>query len=161
MLDGVLPAESVYVDGQEIPYTRFPGQHAGKSVWTYDGAALQTVICLAPSAASAQTEVVVTYPDSNKADRALADGKKGLLRRITSLSEESKFMHAIYIDDWKQMPPGFIRAAGTGSHITEDPLNAAKYLRELDVRAAYEPYDLPRVPETFRTKLAAWLGIDR
>ena len=161
VLDGGLPAQSVYVNSHAIPYTRFPEQYPDKSVWTYDGAALQTIINLVPAAAAEQTEVVVTYPGTNKADRALADGKKGLLRRITSLSEESKYMHAVYINDWKQMPLGFIRAAGTGSHITEDPNNAAQYLRELDVMAAYEPYDIPRVPETFRTKLATWLGINR
>ena len=95
------------------------------------------------------------------ADRALADGKKGLLRRITSLSEEGKFMYATYVDGWKQMPMGFIKAAGTGSHITEYPENAAEYLRSLDLQAAYEPFDTVRVPESFKNKLAAWLGINR
>ena len=161
VLDGVLPAEKVSVGGVEIPYSRFPKEHEGNSVWTYDGASLQLIVYLAPASANEAINVAVAYPASNAADRALADGKKGLLRRITSLSEEGKFMYATYVNGWKQMPMGFIKAAGTGSHITEYPENAAEYLRSLDLKAAYEPFDTDRVPESFKNKLAAWLGINR
>ena len=161
VLDGVLPASKVTLDGVDIPYSRFPKEHEGESVWTYDGAALQLIIILAPTSVTRNLYITVSYPESNAADRALADGKKGLLRRITSLSEEGKFMYATYVNGWKQMPMGFIRAAGTGSHMTEYPENAAQYLRELDLKAAYDPFDTEKVPESFKTKLAAWLGISR
>ena len=161
VLDGVLPADKISVGGVEIPYSRFPKEQKGNSVWTYDGASLQLIIDLAPASVNEALNIAVAYPASNAADRALADGKKGLLRRITSLSEEGKFMYATYVDGWKQMPMGFIKAAGTGSHITEDPANAAEYLRALDPEAAYEPFNTDKVPETFKIELAAWLGINR
>ncbi len=161
VLDAVLPAQSVWVNGSEIPYTRFPEQRGQSAVWTYDGASLQTVIYLETASAAEDISVLVIYPESNKTDREVVNGKKGLLRRITSLSEECKFIYATYVNGWKQMPMGFIRAAGTGSHITEDPSNAAGYLKSLDLEAAYEPFNTDKVPAQFKTKLAAWLGINR
>ena len=155
VVEGVLPPSSVSVDGREIPYARFPEEASGP-VWTYDGNAFATVVYLPSAAADRAVMVACTYDEEAAASRDLVNGRKGLVRRMTALMPEAKYLFNQYLKGDIQLPKAMLNVAQCGGCITERPSDAVTLLRSLDVdavNAALARYE--KLPADFRQKVAA------
>ena len=152
--EGVLPPESVRVNGREAPYSRHP--KAGNLCWTYDGAALAWILYLPSMSASSKVTVEARYSDASAAGRDVVFGKKGLIRRMMAFTPEVKKVYCQYDDPFQAQPQAFLKVAQCGSFITEDPAHAADYLRNIDIPAMLESFDAnPALPEGFKQKARA------
>ncbi len=149
---GMAAPESVSADGADIPYSRFAAKDAaaGKAVWGYDGVSLSVTVYLPESSVGTAHEVVCNGAFS------FINGERGQLRRMRAITPEAKTVFAEKISSHLQLTPVLLAFAGTGSYITEDPWNAAKYLSELDVKVLEDNLrSLGRIPEEFIKKITA------
>lgn len=150
ILEGVFAPKSVKACGVEIPYSRFPQKEKGAS-WTYDGASLAAVVCFPESSASEEISVECLFdPDE---DRSLLEGKKGLMGRMMSATDEIKTA-------WPNANFEYLKLAGCASHITADPGKTAEILRSIDTAAVDASWDLnPDFPAALASKLRAYTNI--
>lgn len=152
VFEGFYAPVSVLVNGAEVPYSRFPAEDG--PWWDYDGTSLAASVHLPSAPASEAVEVVCTFPEE---DTALLRGKKGMIRRMMTLTPETKIAFGMR-HGGIQTPAAFLNVAQCGSFITEDPAHVARYLSAIDLDAVEQMlarYDA--LPETFRAKLRAWL----
>ena len=155
MLDGFRVPEKVFVNGEEVPYSRFAefDSEDGRTVWGYDGDDLTATIYTATAPADETLTVKCLFDGSSELYQS---GAKGLIRRMMALTPETKLMVEQYVMHGMQLPVEFLGIAQCGSYITEDPGKADEMLRNMDVRAMesrFGSYD--RLPDTFKEKLAA------
>lgn len=152
ILEGVLAPEKMVVNGDEVPYSRFATYEEGP-VWGYDGAGLAATIYLPESPAAEEIVIECTLQEC---DRALLNGKKGIMKRMMALTPESKLVLKGNID-----PSAFLLLPQCSSFITEDPANAAEYLMEMDPVVAVEKLvSFGIVPDAFISKIKAQSGIE-
>lgn len=121
VFEGVVPAASVCVNGREAEY--------GKD-WTYDGADLAIVLKVQAVSPDEATVVSIRYDGS--IDRAIVDGKKGLFRRMMSITPEVKDCFN-GIDPYKLISREFLKLAQCSSRITADPWKMAEFVADYDV----------------------------
>lgn len=151
ILEGVLAPEKIIVNGTEVPYSRFAA-YEEEPVWGYDGAGLAATVYLPEGLAS---DEIVLECSLRECDRTLLDGKKGIMRRMMVLTPESKLVLSGDVN-----PDGFLVLPQCASFITEDPVNAAKYLSEMDCAAAVDNLiSFGIVPDAFIAKVRAQAGL--
>ena len=156
VLDGFHAPANVSVNGVIVPFSRFASyqQKDGQQVWGYDGNQLQTKIWLDEMPAGQKIEIVVSFEGLDPI--TLPNGRKGLIGRIMRMTPEAKFRFAsLRIKDF-QLPSEFMNIAQCGSYITEDPFNADKYLRAMDVKAMIDNVNSwEKLSPDFKAKVAA------
>ncbi len=154
VLEGVFAPISVSVNSLEIPYSRFASFEAkeGKTVWGYSGEDLALTLYIASH--PADTPLYITFDfgeDMQKRD--IIYGKKGLIKRMMSLTPETKLIFQEYVDHNMQLPSPFLNLAQCGSYITEDPFNALRYLETIDGEAMVKNYATwKKLPVEFKQK---------
>ena len=123
-------------------------------MWGYDGNQLQTKIWLDEMPAGQKIEILVSFEGLDPI--TLPNGRKGLIGRIMRMTPEAKFRFAsLRIKDF-QLPSEFMNIAQCGSYITEDPFNADKYLRAMDVKAMIDNVNSwEKLSPDFKAKVAA------
>ena len=155
VLEGHYAPSTVRVNGVELKYSRYAQyeQNNGIAVWGYDGFNMQVKIYLPESSADEAVEIVCTYSDP---DKMYITGKKGLIKRISSMTPEAKLKFAeLKIADF-QIPSEFMLVAQCGSFINEDPYNAAGYLDALNVEAMIGNINSwEKLSPDFKTKVSA------
>ena len=141
VLEGSYAPSAVFVNGVEVPYSRFAAyeQKDGKQVWGYDGSNLQAEIWVAEMPASEALEVVCVFDGT--ADQELLYGNKGLIKRMMAIIPEAKFHFAALKIRDLQLPAAYLALAQCGSYITEDPFNAEQYLKAIDVEDMMGAFD--------------------
>ena len=78
---------------------------------------------------------------------------------MRSITPEAKTIFAEAVSNQLQLTPELLRFAGTASYITEDPLNAEKYLGDLSKEALQADLAEYKLPQSFLDKLFAWTGV--
>ena len=162
ILDGFNSPSEVYVNGVEIPYSRFAKYEAdsAKAVWGYDGNSLTATVYVPSLPADEKLTVKCLF--RNGEPQYFTDGKKGLIRRMMALTPETKLMMELYVMAWMQLPSEFLDVAQCGSYITESPEKAAEFVRSIDVEsmnARFAGYE--KLPDSFRLKVTAQTEFER
>ena len=162
---GVFAPEKVYVNGIEIPYSRFAAHSAGSdgtgAVWGYNGADLSATVYLPESSASEPVTVECTFSPYAASHRNLLDGKKALMHRMMDIAPETKLVFAKHVDAYKMLPDSFLALAQCSSFISEDPQNAGKYLGEIDTSALVnELRFIENLPAEFVVRIEAQLNVN-
>ncbi|MBR6246999.1 MAG: DUF5110 domain-containing protein [Bacteroidales bacterium] len=153
VLDGILAPSEVKVDGKVLEYNRFAAHQ--QSGWGYDGNTLSVTVYVPSKAASEATVVEVKYAP---ADRALANGRKGLIKRAMALTPEVKYHFAVSVDGSKQIPKAFLNISQCGSFMTEDPASCEDFLKALNPSEAVDLFGtFPGLPSDFVAKVRAQL----
>ena len=157
LLDGFNAPEKVYVNGVEVPYSRFAKFDAGKDgagpVWGYDGNSLTATVYLPVLPADEKLTVKCLF---RSGEPQYLDGAKGLIKRMMALTPETKLMMELYVMAWMQLPTEFLDIAQCGSYITEAPEKAVEFVQGIDVdamNARFAGYE--KLPDSFREKVAA------
>lgn len=157
LLDGFNAPEKVYVNGVEVPYSRFAKSDAGKDgagpVWGYDGNSLTATVYLPSLPADEKLTVKCLF---RSGEPQYLDGAKGLIKRMMALTPETKLMMELYVMAWMQLPTEFLDIAQCGSYITEAPEKAAEFVQGIDVdamNARFAGYE--KLPDSFREKVFA------
>lgn len=146
ILESVFSPVSVKVNGKEVLWARFPDKNKEAS-WSYDGNALATVITLPETPAS--EEITVECQFSPNSDRMLLEGKKGILGRMTALTDEIKSV-TVYA------PAEYIRIAGCASRMTEFPNEVETVLKSIDLGKLNECWQPDsKMNEAFVTRMKA------
>ena len=156
VLEGVFAPSSVKIDGVEVPYDRFAGQTVSKSqkaVWNYDGDDLAATIYVPSKSVEEEIVVECAYDDFASNNVSLLRGKKCVIHRMMAMAPEAKLAM-----DLKSLPLAFLNLAQCGSYITEDPQNAGKYLKAVDIVAAANAFDNTKASAEFKAKVKAQLG---
>ena len=161
---GVFAPEKVYVNGVEVPYSRFAAHDAESKIseaeWGYVGADLTAMVYLPESSAGEEVVVECVFNDYAAAHRELLNGKKALMHRMMDLTPETKLIFGKYVDAYKMLPDSFLALAQCSSFISEDPQNTGKYLENIDVKSMIDEFDaMPEIPAEFKIKLKALSGI--
>ena len=164
-LPGTFAPTSVTRNGLKLPYDRF----AKDLAWTYDGAAMETVVRAGASADSGDADPkdgILTLKVAF--DRPLAEmakatsGKKGLFARLKKLSQEYKLAYGDMVHPWAMQPDEFLRVAQTASAITESPADTASLLARFDVeKLTFIPTLIGKrkLSVAFGSRLAHQLGL--
>lgn len=155
-LEGSYAPQKVRINGVEIPYDRFARQEAaaGRAVWGYDGNSMAVTVYAAPADASEQMIIEMQFEPGR--DQELIYGKKGLAGRVRNLVPETKSAYSKHISNHSQLSPNMLLFQQFGSFVTEDPANADKYLRQLDVKALEaEMKSFGKLPEDFVEKVVS------
>ena len=120
VLPGFEAPSSVRINGQSVPYSRFPAD----GTWTYDGASLSVTVWADATPASVETIIECDGQYS------FTSGESGLLRRARAQAEAVKY--AQNDEDKYKMPAAEkMRWIGAASRITEEPLRAGEILSAL------------------------------
>lgn len=161
ILEGVFAPARITVDGADVPYSRFAAREAaeGKSVWGYDGTELAVVLYLAEASADKEVRVEVLYDDYAATHEDLLRGKKGMIKRMMTLTPESKLVFAATEDPWKTLPQPIMHLAQCSSFILEDCFHAGSYLEKIDVDELDREIDALKLTDAFKTKLKAQIRI--
>ncbi|MCI1640520.1 MAG: DUF5110 domain-containing protein [Bacteroidales bacterium] len=158
VIAGVFAPEKVTVNGKEIAYDRFAAHNAqnglSNAVWGYNGYDMYATVYIPAENASEQITVKCEYGKYAAAHASLIYGKKGLIRRMMALTPEAKLQMKL-----KSLPLGFQNLAQCGSYVTEDPMNAGKYLEAIDKNAAETAFDNIGVQQDFISKIKAQLNL--
>jgi len=155
ILDGFFAPSKVTVNGVDVPYSRFASYESkdGRQVWGYNGNQLQVIVYLEELPAVREIDIVCTFdvPVSSS-----PDGRKGLVNRMMALTPEAKLkFSALKIKNF-QLPSEFMDIAQCGSYITEDPVNAVKFLEAMDVKAMIDNLNSwEKLSSDFKVKVAA------
>ena len=162
ILDGFNSPSKVYVNGVEVPYSRFAKFEADSSetVWGYDGNSLTATVYVTSLPADEKLTVKCLFRSGEP--QYFTDGKKGLIQRMMAITPETKLMMEQYVMAWMQLPAEFLDVAQCGSYITESPEKAAEFIRTIDVEsmnARFAGYE--KLPETFRQKVSAQTEFER
>lgn len=153
-LAGAAAPSKVTVNGADIPYSRF-ARTDGKAYWTYDGYELCVKIFAEESPAEQELDFEIST------DFKFFNGEKGLLNRMSHLSEEVKLAYATYVSI-STIPHIFFKFSQAGSIITENPFKAEEITKALSVeelKAEFESY--PSVPKEFADKVVGMTEILR
>ena len=156
VLDGASAPSHVRVNGKELPYERhadFKAASGKYACWGYDGEELRVVIYLSEAPA------LTAFSIECDSRFAFTGGQKGLLKRMRNITPEAKTIFAEAVSSQLQLTPELLRFAGTASYITEDPLNAEKYLGDLSKEALQADLAEYKLPQSFLDKLFAWTGV--
>ena len=162
---GVFAPENVYVNGKEIPYSRFAAHDAEVSVdeaeWGYNGADLSAVVYLPESEASEAVTVECRFSEYSASHRELLNGKKALMHRMMAITPEAKLVFGKNVDAFMMLPESFLALAQCSSFISEDPRNTGKYLETIDVKALIDELaSFEKLPAGFVTKIGAQLDVN-
>lgn len=162
---GVFAPENVYVNGKEIPYSRFAAHDAEVSVdeaeWGYNGADLSAVVYLPESEASEAVTVECRFSEYSASHRELLNGKKALMHRMMAITPEAKLVFGKNVDAFMMLPESFLALAQCSSFISEDPRNTGKYLETIDVKAFIDELaSFEKLPAGFVTKIGAQLDVN-
>ena len=162
ILDGFNSPSKVYVNGAEVPYSRFAKYEAdsAKAVWGYDGNSLTAAVYVPSLPADEKLTVKCLFRSGEP--QYFTDGKKGLIKRMMALTPETKLMMELYVMAWMQLPSEFLDVAQCGSYITESPEKAAEFIRGIDVEsmnARFAGYE--KLPDSFRLKVTAQTEFER
>ena len=162
---GVFAPENVYVNGKEIPYSRFAAHDAEVSVdeaeWGYNGADLSAVVYLPESEASEAVTVECRFSEYSASHRELLNGKKALMHRMMAITPEAKLVFGKNVDAFMMLPESFLALAQCSSFISEDPRNTGKYLETIDVKALIDELaSFEKLPAGFVTKIEAQLDVN-
>ena len=161
ILDGFNSPSEVYVNGVEVPYSRFAKYEAGDNgaVWGYDGSSLTATVYLPSLPADENLTVKCLF---RSGEPQFFNGSKGLIKRMMALTPETKLMMEQYVMAWMQLPVEFLDIAQCGSYITETPENAAGLIRSIDVDAMNARFaGYGNLPESFRQKVSAQTKFER
>ncbi|MBQ9892195.1 MAG: DUF5110 domain-containing protein [Bacteroidales bacterium] len=155
--EGVLPPESVTVNGRRAEYSRHPRKDSRKPWWTYDGYNLAWTLHLPKTRCRKTVKVEARYPEESAAAREQVFGKKGIIKRIRDITPETKLVYCKWDDAFQAQPVPYLKVAQCGSFITEFPEKALEYLRGMDIDAMLESVcSNPALPDGFKQKLSAW-----
>lgn len=162
---GVFAPENVYVNGKEIPYSRFAAHDAEVSVdeaeWGYNGADLSAVVYLPESEASEAVTVECRFSEYSASHRELLNGKKALMHRMMAITPEAKLVFGKNVDAFMMLPESFLALAQCSSFVSEDPRNTGKYLETIDVKALIDELaSFEKLPAGFVTKIGAQLDVN-
>ena len=147
ILEGVSVPEKVSVDGNVIPYLRFPEDNPSKPSWRYVGENLSVVVTIPEQPASKAVNVECYYPEEGPSTDLLR-GKKGLFHRMMQLTPEVKDMFNTSVNSFQIISRPFLKAAQCASRINADPGGLAEYIGEVDMLAVEE--DLLREAQIIR-----------
>ena len=158
LLDGFNSPDKVYVNGAEVPYSRFAGYDAAEdgsvAVWGYDGNSLTATVYVPEMPADEKLTVTCLFRSGEP--QYFGDGTKGLIKRMMALTPETKLMMEQYVMSWMQLPVEFLDIAQCGSYITESPEKAAVLVRSIDVDAMIGRFaGYENLPDSFRQKVSA------
>lgn len=162
---GVLAPEKVYVNGREIPYSRFAAHNAEmngtEAEWGYNGADLSAVVYLPESKASEEVTVECRFSEYSASHRTLLNGKKALMHRMMAITPEAKLVFGKNVDAFMMLPESFLALAQCSSFINEDPRNTGKYLEAIDVDALIDDLaSYEKLPVGFVTKIKAQINVN-
>lgn len=149
VLDRVFSPAAVFVNGTEVPYSRFPAKEEGP-VWTYIGKNLALEVWLPESSADMPVQVECRFDASR--DRSLLQGKKGLIQRMMRITPEFKLKLGV-IDNLKNLPDEFVSVAQAGSQMTENPAEVVRVLQAIDTDGMLTKLEKYGFPEEFMQKL--------
>ena len=160
----VFAPEKVFVNGAEIPYSRFAAHNAEVSgsdtEWGYDGADLSVTVYTPETSADVEMVVECVFSDYAASHRELLSGKKGLMRRMMALTPEAKLVFGKYVDAYMMLPDSFLALAQCSSFINEDPKDAGKYLEAIDVDALAREFGaIEKLPAEFTAKIKAQVNV--
>lgn len=160
----VFAPEKVFVNGIEIPYSRFAAHNAEvngtEAEWGYVGADLSAVVYLPESAATEEITVECRFSDYAATHRDLLNGKKALMHRMMELTPETKLVFGKNIDPYMMLPDSFLALAQCSSFISEDPQNAGKYLESIDSKALIDEFSkMEKLPSEFIAKIQAQVNV--
>ena len=164
MFARVFAPEKVFVNGIEIPYSRFAAHNAEvngtEAEWGYVGADLSAVVYLPESAATEEITVECRFSDYAATHRDLLNGKKALMHRMMDLTPETKLVFGKNIDPYMMLPDSFLALAQCSSFISEDPQNAGKYLESIDSKALIDEFSkMEKLPSEFVAKIQAQVNV--
>lgn len=155
VLEGSLAPSQVTVNGVEVPYSRYASyeQKDDKQVWGYNGAELQVEIWLSELPASEALEIECTFNEAAVSRQGMIFGKKGLIKRMMAITPEAKYNFASLGIRDLQLPAEFLNVAQCGAYMTEDPMNAFRYLEAIDIQAMSNAFDRwEKLPSDFKKK---------
>ena len=134
--------EHVYLNGDEIPYTRFPSHEkaAGKAAWTYDGRELAVKILLPETSVKNQENIVCTFSQESWNFRPQIYGIKGVIKRMEKITADVKYAFGKCVDRYQMLPSDFLKVAQLGSAITERPDMLIQYIQSVDLQQMYEVF---------------------
>ncbi len=161
VFEGVFAPEKVYVNGAEVPYSRFAehDEQTGtikSAEWGYTGADLTATVYLPETSADEEVTIECIFNNYAASHQSLLNGKKGLMHRMMLLTPEAKLMFGKYIDAYMMLPDSFLSLAQCSSFINEDPQNAGKYLDAINPNALIEEFSsFEKLPVEFTTKIKA------
>lgn len=160
VLAGVFAPEKVYVNGVEVPYSRFVEHNVETGLkeaeWGYAGADLTATVYLPEKSAAEEVVVECVFSDYAASHRELLDGKKALMHRMMDITPEVKLVFGKYVDAYIMLPDSFLALAQCSSFINENPQDAGKYLEAIDVKRMTDEFDaMENIPANFKTKLKA------
>ena len=161
---GVFAPEKVYVNGVEVPYSRFAAHNAEadgtKAEWGYNGADLSAVVYLPESAASEEVTVECRFNDYAASHKELLNGKKALMHRMMDITPETKLVFGKYVDAYMMLPDSFLALAQCSSFINEDPQNAGKYLEAINTKALVDEFSsMEKLPAEYVAKIKAQVNV--
>lgn len=151
------PPQQVTINGQVIPYARFP--KAGE--WTYDAYTLAPVIHIAPAPCSEPLDVCLMMDDYAVAHQGELYGKSGVFKRCTTLTVEFKTEQGRHGETYKLLPSEYLGVAQCPNFIMEYPGRIAEYLGayEQSKTALFAKTDsLTTIGEGFKQRLRAQIG---
>lgn len=157
---GIFAPEKVFVNGAEIPYSRFAAHNdktdGNETEWGYNGADLSAVVYLPETSADEETTVECVFSDYAASHKELLNGKKGLMHRMMDLTPEAKLVFGKNIDAYMMLPDSFLALAQCSSFISEDPQNAGKYLKAIDTESLIKEFSsMEKLPAAFTAKIKA------
>lgn len=160
----VFAPEKVFVNGAEIPYSRFAAHNAEVSgsdtEWGYDGADLSVTVYTPETSADVEMVVECVFSDYAASHRELLSGKKGLMHRMMAITPEAKLVFGKYVDAYMMLPDSFLALAQCSSFINEDPKDAGKYLEAIDVEALAREFGaIEKLPAEFTAKIKAQVNV--
>lgn len=158
-LDGSFAPEQIFLNGEEITYSRFATHHSETdgfktAEWTYDGKELAVKIYLPEQSADKTIDVECIYSPETVRKSPLIYGKKGLLKRMAILTPEMKLIVGRSPMALQLTPVDFLKVAQASSKITENPKDAIRILQELDLKAMVDAIrPLEAATETYINKI--------
>ena len=161
---GVFAPEKVFVNGMQIPYSRFAAYNVEveglNAEWGYNGADLSTIVYLPESAASEDVTVECRFSEYAGSHRNILNGKKALMHRMMDITPETKLVFGKYVDAFMMLPDSFLALAQCSSFISENPQDAGKYLEAIDTNALIEELgSFEKLPHDFVTKIEAQIMV--
>ena len=151
------PPQRVTVNGEEIPYSRFP--KAGE--WTYDAYTLAPVIHTEPQACDRPLIVELTLDEKALPMQEALYGKSGLFKRCRDLTVEFKLEQGRFGETYKLLPQEYLRISQCANFILERPESALELISQFDKNRVkmFETTDRMEIlGPAFKQKLHLQLG---
>ena len=119
-----MPAQSVRVDGVEIPYARY----AKAGEWSYDGYTLSPIVYTDFCSCDKDCVVEITFDKHLAQHQPRLYGKQGIFNRCLQLTPEFKERYAVSYDPYTLLPDEYMDVSQTPNFIMEYPTQILKWI---------------------------------